>query len=101
MLSHKHGKDFPSRIGRLSPLKGMKRALKKEDIVTDKALLSTPDVPRINMPRVETRLEMHQANGLFDPSTPDRRTVSNPEPFSDGQFPSVDAIPPSTNADMY
>lgn len=42
---------------------------------------------------------MHQANGLFDPSTPDRRSALNPEPFSDGQSTCHGITPPSANAD--
>lgn len=81
----KHGKESPSRIERLSPLKRMKKAFKKDDNVTNPPRLLMSDVPRINLPHVETRLEMHQANGLFDPSTPDRHSASNLEPFSDSQ----------------
>ncbi|EED13398.1 conserved hypothetical protein [Talaromyces stipitatus ATCC 10500] len=39
---------------------------------------NSSDAPQLNLPRVETRLEMHQTNGLFDSLTTDRRVVSNP-----------------------
>jgi hypothetical protein len=74
---------------RLSPLKRMKRALKKQrkDQPTDDDSSSMIDAPQLNLPRVETRLEMHQTNGLFDSLTTDRRAVSNPSapsPPTDG-----------------
>ncbi|KAE8548370.1 mother-specific HO expression [Talaromyces marneffei ATCC 18224] len=43
------------------------------------------DAPQLNLPRVETRLEIHQTNGLFDSMATDRRVVSNPaNPPEDG-----------------
>lgn len=67
---------------RLSPLKRMKKALtlkqRKEPTSTDDDSSSfDTDAPQLNLPRVETRLEMHQTGGLFDSLTADRRVVSN------------------------
>ncbi|PCG98501.1 Hypothetical protein PENO1_057780 [Penicillium occitanis (nom. inval.)] len=75
---------------RLSPLKRMKKALtikqRKEPTSTDYDSSSTnTDAPQLNLPRVETRLEMHQTGGLFDSLTTDRRVVSNPSP-PEGSF---------------
>lgn len=60
----------------------MKKALtmkqKKEPSSTDDDSSSNPDAPQLNLPRVETRLEIHQTNGLFDSMATDRRVVSNP-----------------------
>lgn len=61
----------------------MKKALtikqRKEPTSTDDDSSSTnTDAPQLNLPRVETRLEMHQTGGLFDSLTTDRRVVSNP-----------------------
>lgn len=73
---------------RLSPLKRMKKALKKQrkDQMTDddSSSTTTTDAPQLNLPRVETRLEMHQTNGLFDSLTTDRRAVSNSGAPRDG-----------------
>ncbi|RAO67324.1 uncharacterized protein BHQ10_003336 [Talaromyces amestolkiae] len=68
---------------RLSPLKRMKKALtikqRKEPTSTDDNSSSyDTDAPQLNLPRVETRLEMNQTGGLFDSLTADRRVVSNP-----------------------
>ncbi|KAI7970270.1 hypothetical protein EIK77_000272 [Talaromyces pinophilus] len=68
----------------------MKKALtikqRKEPTSTDYDSSSTnTDAPQLNLPRVETRLEMHQTGGLFDSLTTDRRVVSNPSP-PEGSF---------------
>ncbi|QKX55166.1 uncharacterized protein TRUGW13939_02258 [Talaromyces rugulosus] len=68
---------------RLSPLRRMKNALKKKDLFADRDYLSPLDAPQLNLPRFETQLEMHKTNGLFDPLTPDRRVVSNPDSIPD------------------
>ncbi|OKL58604.1 hypothetical protein UA08_06102 [Talaromyces atroroseus] len=85
---------------RLSPLKRMKRALKKQwkDQTADDDSSSTiPDAPQLNLPRVETRLEMHQTNGLFDSLTTERRAVSNPSVPTDEAANGV--LSKSSNAD--
>lgn len=61
----------------------MKKALtikqRKEPTSTDDNSSSyDTDAPQLNLPRVETRLEMNQTGGLFDSLTADRRVVSNP-----------------------
>lgn len=71
---------------RLSPLRRMKNALKKKNSFADRDYLSPLDAPQLNLPRFETQLEMHKTNGLFDPLTPDRRVVSNPDTLSDGSL---------------
>ncbi|KAL2003919.1 hypothetical protein VTN02DRAFT_1615 [Thermoascus thermophilus] len=38
------------------------------------------DAPRVNLPHVETRLNMHQYNGLFEVSSPERQNGSANEP---------------------
>ncbi|KAH8692189.1 hypothetical protein BGW36DRAFT_431411 [Talaromyces proteolyticus] len=88
---------------RLSPLKRMKNAInKKRDQAADKNVSSLLDAPQLNLPRVETRLDMHKTNGLFDPLTPapDRRVVSNPGVDIDDGIPqpTLDAAPEWTSA---
>lgn len=77
---------------RLSPLKRMKKAWRrhrKDPMTDDASSTSTTDAPQLNLPRVETRLEMHQTNGLFDSLVPERRVVSNLSPPPEGQYTSV------------
>lgn len=50
--------------------------------VADSDMLVSPvaDVPRVNLPHVETRLNMHQYNGLFEVASPERQNGSTDEP---------------------
>ncbi|GAD94223.1 hypothetical protein NFIA_098140 [Paecilomyces variotii No. 5] len=59
---------------------------RKEPNVNDTATNSNimvsaiPDVPRVNLPHVETHLNMHQHNGFFEASTPEHQNGSAMEP---------------------
>jgi hypothetical protein len=73
----------------------MKKALtikqRKEPTSTDDdSSSSNTDAPQLNLPRVETRLEMHQTGGLFDSLTTDRRVVSNLASPPEGSFMSAE-----------
>lgn len=35
------------------------------------------DVPQVSLPHVETRLNMHQFNGLFEPTSPEPQNESS------------------------
>lgn len=56
--------------------------MKVEKTITDSEIFLSPvsDIPRVNLPHVETRLNMHQYNGLFEASTPERQNGSVLEP---------------------
>jgi hypothetical protein len=49
-------------------------------------LSTTIDVPRINLSQVETCLDMHQYNGLFEASPSERQNGSVVEPSSSKFF---------------
>lgn len=72
----------------------MKKALtikqRKEPTSTDDDSSCNTDAPQLNLPRVETRLEMHQTGSLFDSLATDRRVVSNPVSPPEGVFLSDD-----------
>ena len=73
----------------------MKKALtikqrKEPPSTDDDSSSSNTDAPQLNLPRVETRLEMHQTGGLFDSLTTDRRVVSNPASPPEGSFMSAE-----------
>jgi hypothetical protein len=66
-----------------------KRLLTRGKALADskQLVLSTIDVPRINLSQVETCLDMHQYNGLFEASPSERQNGSVVEPSSSKFFP--------------
>lgn len=59
-----------------------KKLLRVGKTVTDSDIFVSPaaDAPRVNLPHVETRLNMHQYNGLFEVSSPEPQNGSANEP---------------------
>lgn len=52
-----------------------------ETVINSKIVVSAiPDVPRVNLPHVETYLNMHQHNGLFGETTPEQQNGSAVDP---------------------